>query len=156
MSDSKKSNFDPGSTQAAFPANETGVAEATRLAADFAVAAGLNTRDGTRLGIVAEELASNIVTHGRPREDSVIVMRLTLISNGVRIEMTDRGIAFDPRATVGRAVIEGGGPPDEEGGVGWPLINRWCRIEDYARDGVENRLDLVMQADLTQPGETGG
>jgi anti-sigma regulatory factor (Ser/Thr protein kinase) len=110
------------------------------VARAFAEAHGL--ADPDRLVVIVEEWVANIVEHGRPPPDSLVVLCLEAAEAGtVRLSFSDAGIAFDPRD----AGDEG---PNEErgGGAGIALIRAWCEIESYARRGGRNRLVLRLKS----------
>lgn len=92
-----------------------------------------------RLAVVVEELVANVVEHGRPDPASRIGLTLVRETDGVRVELTDAGIAFDPR-TEG---AESGGPSERGGNAGLALVRAWSRIASYSRE--EGRNHLVLQ-----------
>jgi serine/threonine-protein kinase RsbW len=92
-----------------------------------------------RLAIVLEEWVMNVVEHGVPHPSSRIVLRLAGGATGVRITVSDAGMAFDPRA-VALATPN----PDRGGGAGIALILAWATIEDYRRARGRNRLVLAL------------
>jgi len=131
-------------------ADATGVAGALRHAFAFADGAELGGRDRYRLGIVAEELVRNVMLHGAvaaATAEAEVELTIGSVEDGIEVRMTDRGIAFDPRHTSNALPWESDELPDDEGGVGWPLIHLWCRIDDYAREDGVNHLRLTLLRD---------
>lgn len=143
MTDSQRRNHGEPAARLEVAADADGVSAVLRRAIAFAGETGLGDGARMRLEIVVEELARNMVLHGRAPEGATIAFSFANLPDGVLISTTDRGIAFDPRTTL-RQGSEEHGTPEDEGGSGWPLIHAWCRIEAYRRTGTENRLDLVL------------
>lgn len=113
-------------------------------ARSFAESASLGETASYRLMVVIEELATNIVAHGQPAPGTTIDYALERAPGCVRITMTDSGIPFDPRDLSKR-------PPtaalahQTEGGIGWPLILQWCRLEACSRIRDRNQVILVLE-----------
>lgn len=110
----------------------------------FADAAQLGETVTYRLMVVVEELATNIVSHGQPAPGTTIDYCFERCPDGVRITMADSGIPFDPGDLPQRpqtASIAN----QPEGGIGWPLILQWCRLEECSRTGDRNRVTLVLE-----------
>jgi serine/threonine-protein kinase RsbW len=113
------------------------VARALIATRRFAHAHHMSQPTADRLAVIVEEWVANIVEHGRPRAGSLIGLRLERALGGVRIAITDAGIAFDPRDAQDK------GPNLERGGgAGIALIRSWAEIEAYSRRGGRNRLAL--------------
>jgi len=115
------------------------VARAIAIAQRFAEASRLPKSTADRLAIVVEEWVANIVEHGQAPEASRIVLRVERASEGVRLTISDAGVAFDPREA------QSSGPnPDRGGGVGLDMIRAWSRIASYRRRDGRNRLILEL------------
>ncbi len=122
-------------------ATREAIGAAVDAAVEFAYGYGLSRRDRDRLCVVAEELVTNVVNHGRAASDSKISYSFEADADAVRISIIDRGAPFDPR--------QGRPAPSSprrarEGGWGWPMILSWCRVEDYRREEDQNHLLLKM------------
>ena len=113
------------------------VAGAIALTRRFAEAAGLSPDAADRLAVVMEEWVANIVEHGAADARSLIVLRLERVGEGVRLTLSDAGVAFDPRKAQ-----DNGPNLDRGGGAGIALIRAWCEIEAYERRRGRNRLVL--------------
>ena len=121
-----------------------GPGAATRLIASawlFATDARLADGAADRLAIVVEELITNIVEHSGAPSDSAIILKLEQVGAGVRLTVTDAGVAFDPRTA------EDKGPNLERGGgAGIALIRAWSEIEGYHRLSGRNRLVIRLKS----------
>ena len=111
------------------------VAAALTAARRFAELQGLAAGVADRLAVIVEEWVANVIEHGSPRPGSRIGLRLERVGEGVRITVTDAGIAFDPRETE-----ESGPNLERGGGAGLALIRAWAEIEGYRRHAGRNRL----------------
>jgi GAF domain-containing protein/anti-sigma regulatory factor (Ser/Thr protein kinase) len=67
-------------------------------------------------GLLVSELVTNSVLHGRVGPDETVDLRLGLNNERVRIEVSDFGPGFDPRATAGS--------PEDPGGYGLFLVTQ--------------------------------
>ncbi|HEX2815603.1 MAG TPA: ATP-binding protein [Phenylobacterium sp.] len=113
------------------------VARAIAVARRFAAAVALPPESADRLVVIVEEWVANIVEHGRAPAGSLVVLRLERVGQGVRVAVSDAGVAFDSRTA------EDQGPNLERGGgAGLALIRSWSEVEDYRRSGGRNRLVL--------------
>ena len=121
-----------------------GPGAATRLIASawlFATDARLADDTADRLAIVVEEWVTNIAEHSGAPPGSAIVLKLQQVGLGVRLTVTDAGVAFDPRTA------EDKGPNLERGGgAGIALIRAWSEIEDYQRLSGRNRLVIRLKS----------
>ena len=147
MSDSKISKLVDQSVNVSVPAVREGASEILAHTLRFAKLVGLVGRDRYRLGIVVEELVRNVIEHGDPRSGSRVDVTLIQAETGIEIHITDKGRAFDPRTTLDRSEGAVTAQPEKGSAVGWPLINLWCRIEQYDRESDTNRLRLLMSSD---------
>ena len=124
-------------------ADSTAAAAVLRAVHHVTKSPPLSARELERIQLVVEELVTNIVTHGLPPAGSRIGFRFERTVSSMRIEITDRAALFDPRSEI-QASTSDTLHAKKEGGVGWPLILRWCRIADYERIAGENRVVLIM------------
>lgn len=113
------------------------MARAIAFARRFAETSGLPADNADRLAVIVEEWAANIVEHSGAPAGSRIVLRLERVGEGVRITVSDAGVAFDPRT-----VTDQGPNLERGGGAGIALIRAWCEIEAYRRRAGRNRLVL--------------
>jgi serine/threonine-protein kinase RsbW len=113
---------------------------ATDVAHHFSDTEALAGGDAARLGIIIEELVTNLYEHGGVRSDDTIEIGLTLDGEAVAIVIIDPGTIFDPRPVATQTVL-----PERGGGAGIGLVKRWAEIVDYRSWRGRNRLDLRMQ-----------
>jgi anti-sigma regulatory factor (Ser/Thr protein kinase) len=94
------------------------------------------------LNLALEELFTNSVRHGGcAGMENAVHVRLQLHDDGVRVEYSDRGMAFDPLSAP---------PPDLEapleersaGGLGVHLMRQIMRDVEYRREGDWNRITM--------------
>ena len=95
-----------------------------------------------QLNLALEELITNTVSYGHPDgQGAPILLRMERDGDVIEANLTDEGIAFDPRDAA---------PPDldaplEErraGGLGVYLVRKFMDEIDYRRDGGRNHLRL--------------
>ena len=114
---------------------------------DAAKSAGLSSRSANRLRLAVDELATNVIVHGKPLEhsgDDEIRLVADMDEERLTITMEDRGPEFDPRA---HAPAEHVTKPVEErpvGGLGVYLAVRSVDGFDYARVGDINRSTFMV------------
>jgi serine/threonine-protein kinase RsbW len=113
------------------------VARAIAFTRAFAGTARLSPEGTDRLAVIVEEYVANIVEHGRAPAGSLMVLRLERAGQGVRLSVSDAGVAFDLRSAK-----DPGPNLERGGGAGIALIRGWSEIEDYRRRGGRNRLVL--------------
>lgn len=126
------------------PQTAHGIAVALDAARDLAALAGMTSAPARRLRLVVEELVTNCVAHGAAPPGSVVRLSLAVAAEGILIEMEDSGRSFDPRCD--RPADPRNTPADERppGGLGWPLILTYSRVEAWQRDAERNRLRLLF------------
>lgn len=115
---------------------------------DAARDAGLSSRAANRLRLAVDELATNVIVHGKPLEhsgDDEIRLVAAIDEERLTITMEDRGPEFDPRAHA-LPVDQLTKPLDERpiGGLGVFLAVRSVDGFDYARVGDINRSTFVV------------
>jgi anti-sigma regulatory factor (Ser/Thr protein kinase) len=118
------------------PADAAAAGTALQAVHRLADAAGLDADTRARLAVVVEELVVNAVEHGCPDPASRIDLTLSREAAGVRVELSDAGVAFDPR----RADADPAGPSERGGNAGLALVRAWSRIASYSRTGGRNHL----------------
>ena len=126
------------------PADMPGLSQMLDSARQFSSSAGLEGDDKFQFLIVVEELVTNIVTHGMSVQGSTIDYEFAAENGAVHVIMADSGVPFDPRALMHPA-IDPEPQLDQEGGWGWPLIFRWCDLDDYRRAEGRNVLTLTLK-----------
>jgi sigma-B regulation protein RsbU (phosphoserine phosphatase) len=99
-----------------------------------------------RMKVVCDELLSNLIRHGCSHmpEDTLIELRLLLVTDHLRIQLRDPGLAFNPMEF-----------PDPDlsqsledrpiGGLGLHLVHKIVSDYHYQRIDDFNVLDLVMK-----------
>ena len=90
------------------------------------------------LDLALDEVVANVIQHGYGPEGGRIGLRLALLGNLVRLEVSDRARPFNPLDA------EGPGPRSAEGGggLGVHLVRQVMDRVEYARENGENRLVL--------------
>lgn len=99
-----------------------------------------------RLLILVEELVANLVDHGDLPADSMIALRFARGEDAIRLQIVDRGRAFDPRALP---PDDDERPPEDGGGAGLRLLAAWAVITDYDSAGGMNRLEIAIARPTT-------
>ncbi|MCC7272688.1 MAG: ATP-binding protein [Alphaproteobacteria bacterium] len=102
-------------------------------------------RASFHLGVVLEEVASNIVLHGfADGEAHEATVTLSREGDSVRIDVVDDGPAFDPLSTAApdttSALID-----REVGGLGVEMMRKMTDSQTYRREDGRNRLTLVKR-----------
>lgn len=100
---------------------------------------GLDRRTDFAVRLCAEEVASNLVQHGRAAAaPDQIALRLTAAPDHLRLIVEDRCAPFDPSDA----------PPAEPGRLGHQgihLMRQHARTIDYAQEGPLNRLTVTIR-----------
>jgi len=112
-----------------------------KLAAWVEAQAGLDSRQAYAIQLCLEEVAVNLVMHGRPACGDPVQFTVTLETQPLRLTVEDDGIAFDPTeipASAAAATLE----TASRGGLGLKLVNAFTEQRDYARLAGRNRLIL--------------
>jgi serine/threonine-protein kinase RsbW len=115
---------------------------------DAAERAGLDRRAAYRLRLAIDEMATNVIVHGKPREhsgDDEIRLTSEVDDQSLRITMEDRGPAFNPleHATPDDLLDK---PMEERpiGGLGVFLALRGVDRFQYERVGDTNRSIFIV------------
>jgi len=115
--------------------------ELPKLSAWVAVQAGLDERQIFIVQLCLEEMAVNLVLHGRPVGGAPVRFTVTLETKPLRVTLEDDGAAFDPREA----------PPQPTsptlktvtaGGLGLKLVNNFATHRSYQRVAGKNRSIL--------------
>jgi serine/threonine-protein kinase RsbW len=110
--------------------------------------AGLSRRDGYRLRLAVDELATNIIVHGYQESGIAgqLVVRAEPIDEGVVVTLEDTGPAFDPR-TIEMPEADLTLSLDERsvGGLGVFLAIKSVDAFDYERRGDRNVTTLTVR-----------
>ena len=124
-----------------FPGTLAGFEEASRSLRQFLEAHRLSEDTRFHIELVFEEIAVNIIRHGKPRAD----VNVEVTVNGeVVLTFEDDGQSFDPRDQPLPA------PPEsiEEtrvGGLGLVLVKQFCTRLEYERTAEDrNRLTVSI------------
>jgi serine/threonine-protein kinase RsbW len=125
-------------------ADEPGVSQALATIKEFVEGTSVPRSTCVRVLLIAEELLVNVIKHGRPPVDSRIDFEFGFMNDRIKIRLTDAGAPFDPRTDIPASSRQNAILAGIEGGVGWPLILRWCDIVAYERTGGHNRLTLSL------------
>lgn len=115
--------------------------ELPRLAAWVAALPGLDARQIYAIQLCLEEVAMNLVLHGRQAAGDPVRFTVTLEMQPLRVTIEDDGAAFDPTQFTAQAInptLETAGA----GGRGLRLLAGFTRQRDYARLAGRNRLVL--------------
>jgi anti-sigma regulatory factor (Ser/Thr protein kinase) len=136
-----------------FPGTTAGFADAAAALRAILDARSLSARHRHDVQLVFDEVATNIVNHGRPSSDVDAVIRF---GDETTLVFEDDGVAFDPRtqpappAATRRADLR-------IGGLGLVLVRDLCTKVDYERTADQrNRLTLsipVLDADVDSTAE---
>lgn len=102
--------------------------------------------DAAVLGLILDELLTNVIKYGHPGDDSEheIFVRLCLSDSGFRLDIEDDGVPFDPTAAPEKSQEELNLPVEERtlGGWGLALVRRSVDAVTYRRDEALNKLTL--------------
>lgn len=126
--------------EARFSADHDAVRKALELARDFLERSGCGGDAEARLCIIVEELVANLVEHGEPPPESLIMLELAAIGVDIKLTLSDAATPFDIRS----AAVSGKVPPERGGGAGIALVLRWAHVMDYGRIDGRNVLKLLI------------
>jgi serine/threonine-protein kinase RsbW len=115
---------------------------------EAAAQAGLDSRSAYRLRLAVDEVATNVIVHGRPLEhsgDDKIMLTAEIDDGTLTITLEDAGPPFDPSGHPWEA--ESINKPLEErpiGGLGVFLALKGVDEYQYERVGVRNRSKFIV------------
>lgn len=129
----------------ALACSEEAIATIDELARTAAQQLHLAPSVRTRLRLVVEELLTNVLMHGDPPADGIVRLALSRPDETtLMLQWADPGRPFDPRNDLPADSRDAELEDRRVGGLGWPLILGYCRIQAYSRSDDQNRLTLVM------------
>jgi serine/threonine-protein kinase RsbW len=125
--------------------DELGTIGAYVLAA--ADAGGIDKGAAYRLRLAVDEIATNIIMHGRPGEqgDEIIVITAAVDDESVRIVLEDAGPEFNPLEKQDPLDLSLPAEERQVGGLGVFLALRGVDKFEYDRVGNINRNTLVVR-----------
>jgi anti-sigma regulatory factor (Ser/Thr protein kinase) len=108
---------------------------------------GLDKRAAYGLRMAVDEIATNIIMHGRPGEhgNEIIVIKAEIDDESVRIVLEDGGPAFNPLEKADPADLHLPAEDRQMGGLGVFLALRSVDKFEYDRVGSINRNTLVVR-----------
>jgi serine/threonine-protein kinase RsbW len=108
------------------------------------VTAGWSPLGVMKARVCAAELAANLLEHGsEPERPARLTLRLSPRPDGVLLEMTDDGRAFDPTAPLSEPVTDDL-TTATLGGRGLRAVQAMALALDYQREGGLNRLTVHL------------
>ena len=118
-----------------------------------AAAGGIEQRAAYRLRLAVDEIATNIITHGRLGEqpDQVIVVTAEIDGESVSILLEDAGPEFNPREHQPSDDLNRPIDQRQMGGLGVFLAVRGVDDFQYDRAGGVNRNRLVVRRKSSHP-----
>jgi sigma-B regulation protein RsbU (phosphoserine phosphatase) len=119
---------------------------------EFAREAGVLTTDEARIGLILDELVTNVLSYayGGPGEQPVR-LRLRRQDSQVLIRLEDEGYPFNPLEQTAPSDLE---KPLEErqiGGLGIYIVRQMANRVEYARKGGINRLTVFVDLGTSSP-----
>lgn len=115
----------------------------TAFVLDACTQAGANQDVCFDVRLAVEEVFTNIIEHGYPAHQGPVVVKITPVVHGIRIEARDWAPPFDPTSTP----VDGVGPDWENrspGGLGLHLVRTIMDTVAYGRDAAgSNVLTLI-------------
>ncbi len=97
------------------------------------------------LSIAVEEAFVNICRHAYPDGSGEIVLICRTEERIFEVELKDKGIAFDPLSVPPARMQEGDIMDRPVGGLGVPLMRRFCDAVEYRREAGWNILRLAIR-----------
>ena len=117
---------------------------------------GLDEERVAALEVAVAELATNVAKHGYPDEPGPLSLRVHWDQQGLRIELRDRGVDFDPTRVPPPPEPDPADPSTwPEGGMGLSIARSSCDRMSWRRQGTENRLELFLDLPFV-PATPGG
>ena len=109
----------------------------------FTEAQELPIKAASRLMLLADELAANVVMHAHGA--TFFTAELTREDATLRFTLTDDGPEYDPLGR-GAANTQGGVEEREIGGLGVHLVEKLATTADYRRADGHNILSITLDA----------
>lgn len=125
----------PGPARWQVTPDREGLASLQRQAADWLQRSGVETRRAQHILLALDELAANVVEHGRAAH--WLQLDLASLEDAVELELRDDAAAFDPT----RVAEAAGGEPGI-GGHGLRLVRRLASAFEYRRVHGHNHVRL--------------
>jgi anti-sigma regulatory factor (Ser/Thr protein kinase) len=125
-----------------FPGTVAGLAEAGAQLRDFLTGVELLGAGRYHIELIFDEIAGNIIRHGRPAGD--ILVTVELHGSEVVLTFDDDGPSFDPRSHTPRAI---GGDLEHapDGGLGLVLVRTFASRFEYEQTPEHhNRLTVAV------------
>lgn len=123
----------------------TGTDQIAALVSQWTGAGWLSKTDGSRLRLVLEELFSNALMHGAGLNDTTIRLSIQPLPDGMaRLIWREYGPPFAPPSADVPAADERPLADQAIGGLGWPLITHYCRLESITHADGQNILRLLF------------
>lgn len=114
------------------------IAQAVEAALAFARTEQLAEDHLARLCVVVEELVANLYDHGGLTEQDEVALGLVRDPKGVRVLLSDPGIAFNPWTSQPAVESRRGA------GAGVRIVQAWTELIDYQSSDAGNRLELLV------------
>ena len=109
-----------------------------KLSAWVASQVGLNVRQIYAVQLCLEELAVNLILHGRPYGANAVRLTVTLATDPLRVTVEDEGVAFDPSEAFAQSTsltLE----TVSAARLGLKLVNGFATHRSYKRVAGKNR-----------------
>lgn len=102
-----------------------------------------------KVNLCLEELLANIIRHGSTDGASYprISVDLELIPQGLRVELSDSGRAFDPFTDAPLPDLDSGIEERPIGGLGAHLVKVLADRYEYSRESAQNQVTLTFSLD---------
>lgn len=135
---------DTGRIDRDVPLETAAIAAAQDEIAALLAAQGVEEVPASRARLVIEELAANLIMHGRfDEEQPVLRIGVEVSEDEVLVTLEDAAAPFDPRATAEPSAP--GLDDDMIGGLGLALVRRIATIRDYRRlPSGWNRTEIAV------------
>jgi anti-sigma regulatory factor (Ser/Thr protein kinase) len=105
---------------------------------------GLEDKPLAHLQVALDEMLSNVIKYGwTDREVHEIRVRITVLAEGIRIDIVDDGVAFDPRLARPPERQSSGSRP--LGGLGLHVVKQLVDSFEYARVDSCNHVTLFKK-----------
>ena len=118
------------------------IAQLTCKVSDFLQEAGVDARAVHHVGLVIDEILTNLATHGGNNFAQATVV-IDVHADHIAAEIADHGRPFDPRVP---ASVDPEAPAEERefGGLGLHLVQQLTSALHYRHDGDRNRTTFCI------------